>query len=127
MESELSSKNLFVAINECILPIITYSFGVVNWLEGELKQVDVNIRKMLYMYKVMHIKNDVDRLYELREGGGRGLISVWDSFKSDIVQISHVIEHSPCEILTACYKLDREKALSNTKRARKYECETPIE
>ena len=79
------------------------------------------------MYKVMHIKNDVDRLYGPREGGGRGLISVWDSFKSDIVRISHVIEHSPCEILTACYKLDREKALSNTKRARKYECETQIE
>ena len=127
LETELSSKNLFLAINECILPIISYSFGVVNWLEAELKQLDVNIRKMLHMYKAMHIKNDVDRLYGPRVGGGRGLISVWDSFKADIVRISHVMEHSSCEVLTACYNLDQEKLHSNIKRAQKYECETPIE
>ena len=56
LETELSSKNLFMAINECILPIISYTFGVVNWLEGELKQLDINIRKMLHMYNAMLIK-----------------------------------------------------------------------
>ena len=79
------------------------------------------------MYNAMHIKNDVDRLYGPRVGGGRGLISVWGSFKSDIVRISHVIEHSSCEILNACCKLDQEKLHSNIKRARKYECENPVE
>ena len=127
LESELSSRNLFVAINECILPIISYSFGVIDWLEGELKQLDIDIRKMLHMYHAMHIKNDVDRLYGPRLGGGRGLISVWDSFKSDTIRISYAMEHSSCEILNACYRLDQEKLFSTVKRARKFEKETPVE
>ena len=54
--------------------IISYSFGDVNWLEAELKQLDIIIRKILHMYEAMHIKNDVDKLYGPRVGGGRGLI-----------------------------------------------------
>ena len=54
--------------------IISYSFGDVNWLEAELKQLDIIIRKILHMDEAMHIKNDVDRLYGPRVGGGRGLI-----------------------------------------------------
>ena len=50
--SELNARNLFQAINESILPLITYSFGVVNWNEDELKGYDVQIRKMLNMYRV---------------------------------------------------------------------------
>ena len=76
LETELNARNLFQAINESILPLITYSFGIVNWNEDELKGIDIQIRKMLNMYKAFEIKSDVDRLYLPRESGGRGLISV---------------------------------------------------
>ena len=127
LETELSSINMVVAINECVLPIITYSFGVVNWLEGDLKQLDVNIRKLLHMNKMFQIKNDVDRLYGSREAGGRGLISVWDSFKMSIIRIAHSIENSENDVLQICYKLDKKKLHSNEKKAKKYVLETPIE
>ena len=123
----MNSINMTLAINECILPIISYSFGIINWLESDLKQIDVNIRKMLHMYKMFHIKNDVDRLYGPRDTGGRGLISVWDSFKTNISRIAHVIEHSESTILQICCKLDQTKLFSNVKRAMKYETETPID
>ena len=63
LETELSSRNMVVAINECVLPIVSYSFGVINWREAELKQIDIDSRKLLHMYKVIQIKNDTDRLY----------------------------------------------------------------
>ena len=37
LATELNARNLFQAINESILPLISYSFGVVNWNEDELK------------------------------------------------------------------------------------------
>ena len=127
LETELSSRNMITAINECVLPIITYSFGVVKWLEGDLKEFDVNVRKMLHMYKVFQIKNDVDRLYGARLKGGRGLISAWDAFRSSIIRISHTIENSDNDILQICCKLDRQKMLSNVKRAKKYEAEVTFD
>ena len=56
LETELSSRNMVLAINECVLPVISYSFGIINWLEGELKKIDTDIRKMLHLYKMIQIK-----------------------------------------------------------------------
>ena len=127
LETELSSRNMVLAINECVLPVITYSFGIINWLEGELKQVDTDIRKMLHLYKVIQIKNDVDRLYGERNKGGRGLISIWDSFKASIIRIAHVMKNSDDEVLNLCYKLDQEKLFSVGVKADKFEAEINIE
>ena len=91
LESELNARNLFHAINESILPIITYTFGVIEWNEEELKGYDVQIRKMLNLYKAFELKSDIDRLYLPRIEGGRGLISVWDSFQSSACRIKHAI------------------------------------
>ena len=91
METELNARNLFQAINESILPLISYSFGVVNWNEDELKGYDIQIRKMLHMYRAFEINSDVDRLYLPRENGGRGLLSVWDSFQSATSRIAHAL------------------------------------
>ena len=46
LESQLNSKNLFQAINECVVPVLSYSFGIVHWLENDVKEVDIKIRKM---------------------------------------------------------------------------------
>ena len=127
VETELNSKNLFLAINECVLPKITYSFGIINWLENDLKQLDINIRKMLHMYKMFQVKNDVDRLYGPRKAGGRGLLSIWDAFKSSTTRIAHAIQYSESEIMQICYKADKAELFSNISRAQKYETDTPIE
>ena len=47
LETELNGRNVIVAVNECVLPLITYSFGILSWLESELKEFDVQIRMLL--------------------------------------------------------------------------------
>ena len=105
LESELNARNLFQAINESILPLISYSFGIVNWREDELKAYDTQIRKMLHMYNAFQLKSDVDRLYLPRDKGGRGLISVWDSFQASTSRISHALLNTDNEILQQCIKV----------------------
>ena len=62
-----------------------------------------------------------------RKKGGRGLISVWDSFRSNICRVAHVLQHSDSQLLTACCAVDKRSLFSNIKRAKKYESELPIE
>ena len=81
-----------MAINECILPIVSYSFGVLNWLESDLRDIDIGIRKLLHMYKALEIKGDVDRLYVSRSSSGRGLVSIWDAFKASMSRIAHDVQ-----------------------------------
>ena len=121
LESELNAKNVFVAINECVVPVISYSFGVVYWLESDLKEVDIKIRKMLNLYRAFELKSDVDRLYIPRSAGGRGLQSVWDVYKSSICRLAHVLKNSPCDVLKACAKVDQRGLFSIQKKAEKFQ------
>ena len=38
MKTELNSKNRITAINTLAIPVVTYSFNVVNWNLKELKK-----------------------------------------------------------------------------------------
>ena len=127
LETELNGRNLVMSINECVLPVITYSFGIINWLESDLKACDVQIRKLMNMYKALEIKSDVDRIYVPRKQGGRGLLSVWDTFKSSVCRIALVLRSSNNELLTACCAVDSASSFSNLGRAEKFEKEATIE
>ena len=127
LETELNARNLFQAINESILPLITYSFGIINWNEDELKGIDIQIRKLLNMYRAFEIKSDVDRLYLPRECGGRGLISVWDSFQSATSRIAYAITHTNNSLLKQCVEVEKKCSYSSITRANKYESNYHIE
>ena len=53
--------------------------------------------------------------------GGRGLISVWDSFQSSTCRIAHAITHTDNIILTQCIGNEKKGTYSNITRANKYE------
>ena len=69
----------------------------------------------------------MDRLYGVRQKGGRGLISVWDSYKSSVIRIAHVIKEKDDEVLNLCHKLDREKLFSIGAKAEKFQAENEID
>ena len=119
LETELNARNLFQAINESILPPISYSFGIVNWTEEELKGHDTQIRKMLHMYRVFQLKSDIDRLYLPTDKGGRGLISVWDTFQSTTCRIAHAFTNTQNPILRQCITTEQKCLFSNLTRAKK--------
>ena len=81
---------------------------------------------MLNMYKAFELKSDIDRLYLPRADGGRGLISVWDSFQASTCRIAHAITHTNNQILLQCIENEKKGTYSNITRAKKYEQNTNI-
>ena len=43
LQSELNAKNKLEAINPLAIPVVTYSFNVVNWNLEEIKRIDRKI------------------------------------------------------------------------------------
>ena len=109
-----------VAIGEYAIPVISYTYGIINWTEDEIKNADLSIRKSLNMYKMFELKSDIDRLYIPRSMGGRGLQSVWDGFKCANVRIGHYLNGDKDPHMKTCAKLDHGNLFSITKRAEKY-------
>jgi hypothetical protein len=82
--SELKAGNKITAIGVLAVPVLRYSFGIIDWRIEEIKQTDKKTRKMLTMYKVHHQKADIDRLYVTRKEGERGLVQVEAAYKGSI-------------------------------------------
>jgi hypothetical protein len=91
LKSELNARNKITAIGALAVPVLRYSFGVINWRIEEVKQIDRKTRKMLKMYKMHHPKADIDRLYVKRKEGGRGLVQVEAAYKAEIIIIAEYL------------------------------------
>ena len=63
LRTELNGKNKIEAVNSLAVPVIQYSFGIIDWKISELKKIDTKTRKLLNMHKMLHPKADVERLY----------------------------------------------------------------
>jgi len=92
LKSELNTRNKITAIGALAVPVLRYSFGIINWRIEEIKQTDRKIRKILKMYKMHHPKADIDRLYVKRKEGGRGLVQVEAAYKEEIINIAECIK-----------------------------------
>ena len=85
LRSELNARNRIDAVNSLALPVVTYSFTIINWSLTEIKNVDTKIRKFLAMHRMHHPKSYVNRLYFPRREGGRGLVQLELSLKTSII------------------------------------------
>jgi hypothetical protein len=72
MKSELNARNKITAIEALAVPVLTYSFGIINGEIEDMKKIDSKTRKILTVYKVHHPKADTDRLHVMKEGGREG-------------------------------------------------------
>ena len=79
LETKLSCRNLIKGINVWAVPFVRYSGPFLKWTRDELKQMDQRTRKLMSMHKVLHPRDDVDRLYVSRKEGGGGLVIIEDS------------------------------------------------
>ena len=86
--SELYSRNKVLAHNIFAIPVLSPTFGILDWAKQELENLDIKTRKILTASGSFHINSDVDRLYCYRKNGGRGLNSIVDTFISRIVSLS---------------------------------------
>ena len=77
----------FIAYNSFAVPSITPTIGIIDWTTGEIRQIDINTRKLLTMTGSFHPNSDVDRIYMSRVRGGRGLRSIRTLYESTIISL----------------------------------------
>ena len=112
-KSKLNSGNLLLAINTWAVPLLRYNAGIINWNKEEMEDMDRKTRKMLSRYGALHPREDVDRLYMKRKGGGRGLMSVKDCIMLEKAQLCEYTMTSEDDILKeVAVELDCQKFVS---------------
>jgi len=50
LSTELSEKNKIQAIGSLAVPVLGYSFGIINWRQEELQKLDRKTRKLLTIH-----------------------------------------------------------------------------
>ena len=56
------------------------TIGILDWSKQEIRDLDTVTRKTLAMTGSLNMKGDIDRLYVKRDYGGRGIISIEDTY-----------------------------------------------
>ena len=93
--SELSDFNKAVAHNSFAVPIITPTIGIINWTIDEIRQIDINTKKLITMTGSVLPNSDVDRIYMSRAKGGRGLRSIRTLYESRIISLrQHLLRNA---------------------------------
>jgi hypothetical protein len=55
------------ATGSLVVPVLRYSFGIINWHQEEIQKLDRKTRKMLTIYGQHHPRADIDRLHVPRK------------------------------------------------------------
>ena len=116
LKSELKSANKLEAINTLAVPVVTYSFDIINWTLQELAKLDTKTRRFLTTYKMHHPKSDVDRLYLPITEGGRGLIQLELCYKSTAIGLDKYLQETQDTILHLVEDPDDRKSLHSINR-----------
>ena len=87
-KSKLSAFNKTIAHNMFAVPVITPTYGILDWTIQELQDIDIKTRKNLNMTNNFHVNSDVDILYIPRAQGGRGLKSIQIAYESRIITLN---------------------------------------
>ena len=104
LKSKLNGANKIQAINMYAIPVMSYTGGVIKWTEAELTEMDRKTRKTLTMYKGLHPRSDVDRLYLSRKMGGRGLKQVQSTIQAEKASLLKYISESSEPLLKAVWE-----------------------
>ena len=88
LNSELNARNRIAAINILSVPVVIYSYGIINWKLNEIQDLDKMTRKQLCMNQMLAKKADVDRIYlTCQEGGKHNLYNLQRSAMLGTAQI----------------------------------------
>ena len=80
LATKLYNTNFIKGINTCAVTLGPF----LKWTREELKEMDQRIRKHMTMYKALHPRDNVDRLYVSRKELVRGFACIDDSVDASI-------------------------------------------
>ena len=61
LKFEFNAKNMITEIRALAVPVLRYSFDIINWRLEEIRKIDWKTKKILLVYKLHHEKTDMDR------------------------------------------------------------------
>ena len=91
-KSELNARNKVTAHNCFAAAMVRPTIGILDWLKQEIRDIDTATRKILAMTGSLNKKSDIDRLYVKRDHGGRGIISIEDSYCIRMISLHEHLE-----------------------------------
>ena len=86
--TELNDVNLVRAINTKVIPVAAYSMNVCKFTDGELKELDQVIKRKLRSKNMLGKQSSNERLYLIREDGGRGMKSLREIYKETRLRVT---------------------------------------
>ena len=92
MGTELSVKNKIQAVGSLAVPVLRYSFGIVNWHQKEVQKLDRRTRRLLTIHGQHHTKADVDRLYVPGKLGSRVLMQLEAAHAVEITKLVEYVD-----------------------------------
>ena len=128
LKSELNARNKMTAINTLAVPIVSYSYGVINWKVEDIHNLDRLTRKQLCMNRMLAKKADMDRIYLPYLQRGSGLMNLEKEYKARMVGLFKYMRTKKYPQIAAILRHQRSKALySVPAEAIKYMNETQTE
>lgn len=92
LRTHLSARNKSLALGALAVPVLEYSFGIIDWTIDEIRVLDRKTRKLLTLHGMLHPREDVDRLYVRRAEGGRGLRQLEMAYDNAICRIGFYLQ-----------------------------------
>ena len=88
----MNGYNKSIAHNTFAVAVLLSTFGILRWNKQEIKNFDVETRKIMTMSDSFHKASDVNRLYVDRKKDGRGLKNMEDSFEATMIGLTEYLE-----------------------------------
>ena len=85
--SKLSERNKVSAHNMFVVSKLTYTFGIINWTQNELDELDCMVRKVAAEHGSLNKHSNCQRLYLKRKDGGRGLLNIHDTHNRTVASL----------------------------------------
>ena len=102
--TQLTNKNKITAINQLAMPVLTYSFGIIDWPQFNINRLDVKTRKLLTLNRVTYKNQCLPRLYLPRGEGGLGLSEINHHHRATTVSIGQYLRSSLNPTLAMVYE-----------------------
>ena len=125
--SELNAANRIDAINTLAVPVITYSFNIIDWIDQELQRIDRKSCKIMTAERMHHPKADKDRMYVSRSEEGRGLIQLETTYMLTTIGLDTYLTCNDDPLLKIATAHEKQKMkYSAVKPAVKYKRELQV-
>ena len=110
-KSELNARNKIAAINTLAVPVVLYSYGVIDWKLDEIQDLDRMTRKQLCMNWMLAKMADVERIYHPCQGGVRSHINLEKEHKATMIGLQTYITNKDDVQIQAVLRHQNSKAL----------------